>query len=190
MKAIWTLPFILIGAACAQEFKVGSPVANFSYSDVRGSTANFDGLRGKTTVVIFISTNCPISNAYDERMNSLYREYFAKGVNFLFLNSNSNESAADVAENAKNVGFAFPVYKDNLNAAADRFGAQSTPESYGIDPSGTLRYHGSIDDSANPTRVTRHGLQSAIDAVMAGKAVSTPETKAFGCTIKRVRHAS
>ena len=73
---------------------------------------------------------------------------------------------------------------------ADRFGARYTPESFVIDGAGKVRYHGRIDDAQNPARVTRNSLRLAIDAVLAGREVAQPETKAFGCTIKRVRKAS
>ena len=73
--------------------------------------------------------------------------------------------------------------------AADRFGAQSTPETYVMDSSGVMRYHGYIDDSQTPSRVSRRGLALAIQAVIDGKTVEKPETRAFGCTIKRVRHS-
>ena len=76
------------------------------------------------------------------------------------------------------------------NAAADRFGATVTPESYVMDSTGTVRYHGQIDDSRNAARVRVRGLRMALDAVLDGKPVGIQETKAFGCSIKRVRGSS
>ena len=155
-----------------------------------GKTVAFSDLKGTVTVVTFISTICPISNAYDDRMNEIYKEYSAKGVKLLFVNANSNEPAADVRAFAKDVGFVFPVYKDPRNALADHLGASVTPESFVLDSTGTVRYHGAIDDSRNPARVRVQGLRMAIDAVLAGKPVPIQETKAFGCTIKRVRRTT
>jgi thiol-disulfide isomerase/thioredoxin len=139
------------------------------------------------TVVIFLSTICPVSASYNARLNDLYRDYSTRGVKFVFVNSNQNEPPAAVQEHARAVGYAFPVYKDAGNVVADRFGAQYTPESFVIDGSGKVRYHGRIDDAQNAARVTRNSLRLAIDAVLAGREVAQPETKAFGCTIKRVR---
>ena len=73
---------------------------------------------------------------------------------------------------------------------ADRFEAQVTPESYVIDSSGILRYHGSINDDMNPARVHTQRLRLALDSLLAGKPVPATETKAFGCTIKRVHKVS
>ncbi len=70
---------------------------------------------------------------------------------------------------------------------ADRFGAEVTPESYVVDSSGIMRYHGQIDDSRNEPHIKKRTLSVALDAMLAGKPVPAQETKAFGCTIKRVR---
>ena len=87
-------------------------------------------------------------------------------------------------------GFAFPVYRDPGDKVADRFGVLSTPETYVIDQTGKLRYHGRIDDAQNQARVHENSLRLAIDAVLSGGEVAAPETKAFGCTIKRPRKTS
>jgi peroxiredoxin len=131
--------------------------------------------------------NCPVSNAYNERMKALYKEFSAKGVHFLFLNANRTEPAAAVAQHAQAHGFAFAVYKDNGNVVADRFGAQATPETYIIDRTGTVVYHGSIDDSQEPAGVHHQWFREALGSVLAGQRVLRPETKAFGCTIQRVK---
>ncbi len=174
----------------AQEFKVGAKVADFSVNDPVGRPVKFSALRGEVTVVMFVSVQCPISNDYNERMIALYNDYTAKGVKFIFLNANHTESPAQIMDHAKQVGFPFPVYRDPGNAVADKFGAQVTPEAYVIDKTNTVLYHGAIDDARNPVRVTAKGLRNALDAVQAGKPVTTTETRAFGCTIKRVRKSS
>jgi peroxiredoxin len=169
-----------------QEFKVGSTVADFSITKLDGSPAQFSNLKGDVTLVMFISVQCPVSNAYDDRMNALYQDYAAKGVKFVVINANRTEPAAAVQEHARQHNFQFAVYKDENNAVADKFGATFTPETYVIDSAGVIRYHGSIDDSQNLARVTTQRLRLALDAVLAGKEPPQAETKAFGCSIKRV----
>ncbi len=176
---------VLAAVANGQDFKLGSKVSDFTLTDTKGIPVSYATLKGNVTVVTFIATKCPISNAYNERMKSVYQDYSAKGVRFIFINSNSSEPAAEVAEHAQTHGFTFAVYKDPDNAVADRFGAQVTPESFVIDSNGVIRYHGYIDDSRNADRIQKQGLRLALDAVLAGKQVETAETKAFGCTIKR-----
>lgn len=184
------LALLLSIASAGQEFRIGAPISDFTLTDPHGSQATIAPGRGNVTVVMFISTICPVSNSYNARMNDLYRDYAAKGVKFVFINANQNEPAAQVESHARSAGFAFPVYKDTNNLAADLFGAQYTPETFVIDGSGVLRYHGRIDDAQNPARVRQNSLRLAIDAVLAGGVPPVPETKAFGCTIKRARKAS
>lgn len=170
----------------AQEYQLGSRVGDFNLKDTSGAAVSFSSLRGDTTVVTFISVQCPVSNSYNERMVALYTDYAAKGVKFVFLNANSTETAPAVARHAAEHGFPFKVYKDENNVVADRFGASVTPEVYVLDSGGVLRYHGSIDDSQVPARVQKQRLREALDSVLAGKPVATPQYKAFGCSIKRV----
>jgi hypothetical protein len=61
------------------------------------------------------------------------------------------------------------VLKDEGNRVADLYQAKVTPEVFLIDSNFVLRYHGRIDDSQNPARVTRRDLQEALDAILAGK---------------------
>jgi peroxiredoxin len=178
------------GLLSAQEFKLGSQVSDFQISDLDGKAVAFSSLKGPITVVTFIAAECPVSNSYNQRMTGLYNDYTSKNVKFIFINANRSEPASEVRDHAKRVGFPFPVYKDPGNVVADRFDAQVTPESYVIDSSGIIRYHGAIDDSMNESHVRTRTLRAALDAVLAGKPVPSTETKAFGCTIKRVRKVS
>jgi hypothetical protein len=107
-------------------------------------------------------------------------------VAFVGINANKQESAAEVADHAKSHGFPFPVLKDEGNVQADAFGAQVTPEVYVYDPAWTLRYHGRIDEDMKGDHVASPDLRNALDALLAGKDVPAKETKAFGCSIKRV----
>jgi peroxiredoxin len=169
--------------------KIGQPVPDFQLP--RADNGKMESVYGdrkqKVTVVMFIATRCPVSNAYNERMRTIAQEYMAKGVRFVGINSNVIEPTPEVAEHAKQHGFPFPVLKDEGNKIADRFNAQFTPEIFVMDAKGVLRYHGRIDDSQNPANITSHDLRDTLDALLAGKNLPRAETKAFGCTIKRVR---
>lgn len=187
--------FLPVGLACALFSVAAGPVLpgerldSITVQQLDGKAANFR-LAGAVTVIAFTSTKCPISNDYNDRMSAVYRDYSGKGVQFLFVNANGNEPAPEVVEHAKAAGFPFPVYKDEGNVLADQLGATVTPEIYVFDAAGVLRYHGQIDDSRNPARVKAHTLRAAVEEMLAGKPVSRVETKAFGCTIKRVKKVS
>jgi len=175
------------GLVAGQEFKLGQRVSDFTLNDTSGRNVSYAALKGDLTVVMFIATKCPVSNNYNERMKALYADYAPKGVKFIFVNANGTEPASEVQEHARQHGFPFPVYKDEGSVTADRFGAQVTPEAFVMDKTGTIRYHGYIDDAQNVARVQNQGLRKALDALLAGQPVPVAETKAFGCTIKRVK---
>ena len=160
------------------ELLVGSKAPEFVVKTVDGAEVSSGALRGaaKATVVGFVSTRCPVSAAYNQRMIALYRDFTARGVRFLFVDSNSNETAAEMRMYSKQARLEFPLYRDAGNRVADDFGAQSTPEMFVLDGEGVLRYHGSIDDAQNEARVKVHGLRLAIEALLDGKPVDPERT--------------
>jgi len=139
----------------------------------------------KATVVMFISTRCPISNAYNGRMTTLAKKYAAQGVSFVGIDSDQNEPKAEVASFTKQQGFPFPVLVDPGNKVSDAYSAHVTPETYVIDSKGVLVYHGRIDNDQDLSSAKTHELADALDATLAGQPVAKSQTKAFGCSIKR-----
>jgi peroxiredoxin len=174
----------------AADLKIGAPAPDFTLSAADGgkNVALKDLLAThKAVAVLFIATKCPVSNAYNDRMAALGKEYAAKGIALVGINSNRTEPASEVAAHAKEHGFTFPVVKDEGNKVADAYGATHTPEVYVVSPKGDLLYHGRIDESQDdPRNVRSPDLRNALDAVLAGRPVPAPVTKAFGCSIKRV----
>lgn len=165
---------------------IGSVVADFKLPDADGKEHTLASLKGsKGTVIIFMATKCPVSNAYNERMQKLSDDYASRGVNVVGINSNVAELAPEVKQHAAEKGLKFAILKDTGNVIADRFDAQVTPEAYLLDASGKLVYHGRIDNSRAGDSITNTELRDAIDAVLAAKAVEKSEAKAFGCSIKR-----
>ncbi len=168
----------------------GAPekVDNFSLADYNGKSISLaDYKNSKAIVLMFISTQCPVSNAYNERMAELYNDYKGKNVAIVGINSNKAETPSDIKEHAQEHNFSFPILKDVNNVIADKLEAQFTPEIYVVHPTTlAVLYHGRIDDSQRIAKVQSKDLRAALDEILAGKPVSKKETKAFGCTIKRV----
>lgn len=165
---------------------IGATIGNFTLPDASGASHSLDSLKGKNGVVlIFIATNCPVSNAYNERMEKLAQDFKARGINVVGINSNSTESASDVKDHAAKNNLNFVILKDNGNKIADTLGATRTPEAYYLDNSNKLLYHGRIDNSRDVTQVNTSELRDAIEATLAGKPVPKTTANAFGCSIKR-----
>jgi peroxiredoxin len=165
---------------------IGSTIEGFSLPDVDGTERSLKSLAGeKGTVLLFIAVQCPVSNAYNERMEKLATDYKAKGINVIGINSNVAEDGAACKAHAAENKLSFTILKDPGNKIADKLGASVTPEAYLLDASNKLVYHGRIDNSRNAAQVETPDLRNAIEAVISGKAVEKTEAKAFGCSIKR-----
>jgi thiol-disulfide isomerase/thioredoxin len=148
-----------------------------------------DGRDAKAVVVVFIGTECPISNAYAPVLTGLQKEYSSKGVLFVGVNSNRQDDAAAVAKHTKEFSLSFPVLKDEGTTLADRFAARRTPEAFVLDGERTVRYRGRIDDQMDKgfkrPQAQNRDLANALDAVLAGKEVATAVTEPAGCFIGR-----
>jgi peroxiredoxin len=165
---------------------IGALVEDFKLPDADGQEHTLASLKGKSgTVLIFIATRCPVSNAYNERMEKLYEDYRGRGVAVVGINANSTEPAAEVKSHAKEKNLNFVILKDADDRVADRLGAGHTPEVFFLDAAGKLVYHGAIDNAMNPAMVNTNHLRNAIDATLAGKPIEHADVKAFGCSIKR-----
>jgi len=166
---------------------IGTVIDDFKLPDADGAEHALKSLTGKNgAVLIFISVQCPVSNAYNDRMEKLAQDYKAKGVNVIGINSNKTEPAGAVKSHAGEKNLTFTILKDDGNKIADRLGATKTPEAYVIDASGKLVYHGRIDNSQKTEGITSNDLREALDEMLAGKPISKTGGAAFGCTIKRV----
>jgi peroxiredoxin len=174
--------------------RLGEKIAPFELKDVSGKTVSLEDYRAKkAVVVVFVGTECPINNAYMPRLAQLAKEFGPKGVQFLAVNANRQDSVERVAAHAKKHELPFPVLKDGGNRVADSFGARRTPEAFLLDAQGTVRYQGRIDDQFgvgyNRPKPTRRDLAVAVEELLAGKAVSRPNIPAAGCLIARVSTA-
>ena len=180
-----SLLFTVAVVAQPNKLTVGQPAPDFALKDTAGKAHSLKAYRGQTVVIGFVGTKCPIANAYITRMNGIAAEYKAKNVVFFGVNSNINEPLNLVKAHAAKAKYAFSILKDDSNIVADSYGASVTPEMYIIDGTGVLRYHGRVDNASDEKRVERHDLRVALDEMLAGKAISKADLKAFGCVIKR-----
>jgi peroxiredoxin len=190
VSILLALVFAVAGVVFASEVPappaIGSTIDEFSLPDVNGTNRSLKSLAGKNgTVLLFIAVQCPVSNAYNERMEKLAHDYKAKGIAVVGINSNVTEDAATVKTHAAEHSLTFPILKDPGNRVADKLGASVTPEAYFLDPGNKLLYRGRIDNSRNAAQVETSDLRNALDAALNGKPVEKTEARAFGCGIKR-----
>ena len=196
------LTALLIAAVAAVSSPVlaapvpGQPAPAFRGVDVNGKPVSLADFRGKTVVLEWNNPNCPFVQKHytSGNMQSLQQKNAAAGVVWLAVNSTA-ESHSDYMAPTKLAAWfgeqkAAPtaIVMDPKGEIGRAYGAKVTPHMYVIDAKGTLVYAGAIDDkrSANPADIktsTNH-VSAALGEVAAGKAVTTPSTTAYGCTIK------
>jgi thiol-disulfide isomerase/thioredoxin len=166
-------------------------IAGFRLRDYRGAWHSLgDFAKDKLVVVAFLGAECPLSARYAPRLAALAKEFGSKGVGFLAVDSNRQDSITQIGRLAKEHGIAFPVVKDVSNKIADLFTAERTPQVFVLDKRRAIRYRGRIDDQFgigySRPKPARSDLAEALVELLAGRPVSQPVTKAAGCLIGRV----
>lgn len=171
----------------------GATLQPRSFTDTAGAAHSTAEWAAKRAVVIFfVTTDCPISNAYVPEMNRIARDYKARGVVVFAVQGDATIADADVRRHAKEFGYTFPYLFDPAESLAAYTGATTTPEAALLAPSGKVAYLGRIDNRVidfgkQRPQATEFDLRAALDAVLAGKPVPRARTPVVGCAINRVK---
>jgi thiol-disulfide isomerase/thioredoxin/mono/diheme cytochrome c family protein len=181
---------------------IGARIEGIAARDVHGNPWSLAEVgREKVVVLAFLGTECPLVKAYVPRLVELARKYEPKGVVFLGIDPNRQDSHTELSAFVRTNQIPFAVAKDLKQHIADAVGATRTPEVVVLDRERRLRYRGRIDDQFGfiPTnkaaayhrpKPAQNDLAAALDAVLAGTPVAHPETTASGCLIGRDRPAN
>lgn len=193
----WTLALIavllalpLLGA------RVGELAPNFIGTDSNGKTHKLSDYRGKVVVLEWHNQGCPYTKKHyqDGNMQKLQKEWTAKGVLWLTVISSAPGeqgyvTAAQENEYLKKMNAApTAVLLDPTGVLGHQYEAKTTPHMYVINPRGLLVYEGAIDDKPTSDAADIAGatnwVQAALRDTTAGKPVSTPVTRPYGCSVK------
>jgi peroxiredoxin len=173
--------------------KLGTGAPDFALSDVvSGKTISPGTFRDQDVLlVMFICHHCPFVKHVKSELARLGQDYAGKSVGIVAISSNdpgvsSDDSPEGLRRMASEWGLPFPVCYDEAQAVAKSYEAACTPDFYVFDRDRKLAYRGQLDDSrpSNLKPVTGADLRSAIDALLAGKAVSPDQKPSLGCNIK------
>jgi len=139
-------------------------------------------------VVVFYSTECPISNAYSPTLQAIATDNADKPLTVVGVCVDADLKAEDVAKHAREFGLNFPVVQDRDGSIASRFAAKVTPEAFVYDAARKLRYRGRVDDqfAARGKRNAHnqtHELQDAVLAVLGAREVAITQVAAVGCPV-------
>lgn len=194
-------PWLALAAEEAvKTLEIGAQAPDFRLEGVDGRWYSLkDFAKAKILVVVFTCNHCPTAQAYEERLKLLVDDYQGKGVAFVAISPNDensvrlnelgytdlSDSFAEMKIRAAHKKFDYPyLYEGDKTGVARAYGPAATPQAFAFDAERKLRYVGRIDDSEREQYVKVKDLRKALEALVAGEPVAVEKTKAFGCSIK------
>jgi peroxiredoxin len=186
--ALASLALVMICAAGAQAApEIGSTAPAFTLQDQDGKNVSLSDYAGKIVVLEWFNEGCPFVKRHYEAgdISATASKYATQGVVWLAINSthdtsNASNKAADAAWNMNR-----PILNDASGTVGHAYGATNTPEIYIIGKDGKLAYEGAIDNDPQGEKSNDkvNYAAKALDEILAGKPVSEPLTKAYGCHV-------
>jgi len=171
---------------------LGTVAPDFQLPDTTGKLVSAHDMRDAPALLVtFICNHCPFVKHIRAGLAQFAREYQARGLAIVAINSNDAKSYPDdsptkMAEEVRRAGYTFPYLYDETQAVAKAYGAACTPDFFLFDRERRLVYRGQFDDSRPGSNrpVTGADLRAACDAVLAGRPVAPDQKASIGCNIK------
>ena len=188
-KPIALFAFLLLGACTTAP--TAETTAGIGLADLQGEVYHPMSPEGAASVLIFITTDCPISNSYAPEIQSILREFGDESLDFYLVHVDPDVTVEAARSHAADFGLSCAILMDPAHQLVSTVGATVTPEAAVILKDGTVAYRGRIDNwygdlGAKRPRATRHELRAALDAVLEGKPVPEARTEAVGCYIPEI----
>ena len=166
---------------------IGATAPSFALQDQDGNEVRLADFSGKVVVLEWFNNDCPFVQRHyaAKTMATLAESFQDQGVVWLAINSTHYATKENNKAWKEKYSLPYPILSDNSGEVGTTYAAKTTPHMYIIDKSGTLVYAGGIDDdpkgeSKSPTNYVSKALQE----VLAGSTVTTPESKPYGCSVK------
>ncbi len=175
---------------------VGEPAPNFTTTDINGEVFNLEDHKGDIVVLEWTNHQCPFVKKHyvNGDMQKTQKETLEKGVKWVSIVSSGEgrQGHVDAAEAAKVIeekGFSISAkILDPSGEIGKLYDAKTTPHMFVIDAEGKLAYAGAIDSNSSPNPASIEGADNyvvaAVDNLLAGEAVATPQTQPYGCSVK------
>lgn len=184
-RSLWLLATVIFGLLPLASVR---SAAAQSALNLEGKTFDpFQASAGKPVVLVFVRTDCPISNRYAPLLQKLHAAYSAKAA-FWLVYPDKQSTAKQIQDHLREFGYTMAALRDPDHILVKRAAASITPEAAVFDQQGKLLYHGRIDnwyEDAGRSRPapTSHELRSALDAAIVGKPSPVATAAAVGCYI-------
>lgn len=160
--------------------RIGESAGEVSLKDYQGKQHTVDFNAAKFTAIVWVSSFCPTSKIYEERIITLADD-FKGDVQWFSINSSAMESLGELKEHFGYEDWMLPVLKEEKPILANRFGARVTTETFIFGRDGKLLYRGGIDDARRPLRVEQEYVREVLEALIAGNSVPFEYQPAKGC---------
>jgi thiol-disulfide isomerase/thioredoxin len=167
--------------------RAGQADSRIAAENLAGKTVDpFAESRGRPLVLLFVRTDCPVSNRYAPLLEKLSEKFST--VRFWLVYPDGSESSGRIRSHLHDYGYSIPALRDPRHALVERASATVTPEAAVFDRSGKLVYHGRIDNwyedfGRSRSAATTHELEDAIAAAIKGSAPASGHAGAVGCYI-------
>jgi peroxiredoxin len=168
---------------------IGEQAPSFELPDTDGRPWTMSDGDAPATVVVFTCNHCPYALAWHDRIAQVARDYAARRVRILAINSNDSDryprdSYEAMQRRVADEDWPMPYLHDASQDVARAYGAKTTPDVFVIDSSGRVAYRGAPDGDYDDPGENAEWLREALDAVLAGREPDRPETRPVGCSIK------
>ena len=175
---------------------VGSAAPDFSVSDSKGKTQSVSQYKGKYVVLEWFNPECPFVKKHygSGNMQKLQEEFTGKGVVWFTVDSSAPGTEGNLTPDQANAKIAewkahsTAFLVDPEGKAGRTYGAKNTPHMFVINPEGKIIYEGAIDSKASPNPAdiasSTNYVKVALDEALAGKTVTTPSSRPYGCSVK------
>jgi len=195
------LSMFLITALSAQNgYQVGDLAADFNLKNVDGKNVSLSNYKNaKGYIVVFTCNTCPVSKAYEARVEALNKIYAAKGYPVVAINTNDpvaspGDTYEKMQQRAKEKGFSFAYLEDPDHVYTKKYGAARTPHVFVLQKTAKgneVAYIGAIDNDQQEANDQRENyVQNAVNLLLKGEKPTVTSTKAIGCTIKWKKEVS
>jgi thioredoxin-related protein len=197
ISAIALVAFTTIGNENYKTLSIGdkAPMTSAKMKNINGEKLNLDGLaKDKGTLVVFTCNTCPFVIQWEDRYPEVAKLAAKNGIGVALINSNEakrkgDDSIEEMKKHAAEKGYGELAYLvDEKSALANAFGAKTTPHIFLFDKDWKLVYEGAIDDNSKSAKgVEATYLKDALNNLKDGTEINPNNTKAIGCSIKRVK---
>jgi peroxiredoxin len=190
--AVLVAGVVLLSPALAGKYnkKVSIGQSAPVFNDLPGTDDKMHSLadfKDKDVVVVVITCNqCPVASDYEDRIIALAKKYAGKKVAVVAISvsKDAEDRLPKMKVRAQEKAYSFPYLYDDTQKIGRALGASVTPELFVLDKARKIAYMGRLDDSQNKKNVRTKYVENAIDALLKGEVIGTPETRPHGCSLQ------